>query len=131
MDSGSGDAEPEVVYFLGACHKRFGTLGHAEAFIADWEEKCASVIKAKVEEELSNGCRPAKMQETPVGLNLKTEGGGGEDYNELIESLSAPSKPGFLIVWPAYLLIFFLLGTSQATVEPGIICSNASIFTEG
>jgi len=62
---------------LGRLPQAFWNVG-AEAFIADWEAKCASVVKAKVEERLSNGYRPAKMQETPVGLNLKTESGGGE-----------------------------------------------------
>jgi hypothetical protein len=48
--------------------------------------------KSKVKEELLDGWRPAKMEGTPVGLSLKTEGGGsgnsGDDEEELTDSLS-------------------------------------------
>lgn len=86
MDSGSGGAEPEVVCFSGACHKHFRTLAQAEAFIADWVEMYACVVKAKIKEELLDDCRPTKMKGTPVGLTLKTESGGADD--ELTDGLS-------------------------------------------
>jgi hypothetical protein len=59
-----------VVKFSGACHKHFRTLQQAEAFIADWEEMYACVVKAKIKNELSDGYRPVKMQGTPVHLSL-------------------------------------------------------------
>lgn len=79
MDSGSGGSEPEVVNFSGACHKRFRTLAQAEAFIADWVEMHACVVKAKIKEELLVGHRPAKMKGSPVELSLKTESNDDED----------------------------------------------------
>jgi hypothetical protein len=87
MDSGSGGAEPEVVRFSRACHKHFRTLAQAEAFIVDWVEMCACVVKANTKEELLDGYRPAKLKGTPVGLSLKTEGGGADD-DELTDGLS-------------------------------------------
>jgi Caulimovirus viroplasmin len=59
--------------FSGACHKHFRTLEQAEAFIADWEEMYACIVKAKIKEELSDGHRPAQMRETTVPLSLKIE----------------------------------------------------------
>jgi len=73
-----------VVNFPGACYKRFRTLAQAEGFIADWEERYACLVKAKIKEELLDGRRPAKMKGTPVGLSLKTEG-GDDDYDELAD----------------------------------------------
>jgi hypothetical protein len=61
------------VGFQGACHKHFRTLQQAENFIADWEEMYASIVKAKIKEELSDGHRPAQMWGIPVLLSLKTE----------------------------------------------------------
>jgi viroplasmin and RNaseH domain-containing protein len=62
-----------VVKFSGACHKHFRTLEQAEAFIADWEEMSACIVKAKNKEESSDGHRPAQMRETPVSFSLKIE----------------------------------------------------------
>ncbi len=42
-------------------------------------------IKAKVKEELFNGCRLAKMEGTPVGLSLKAD--GGDDEEQLADGL--------------------------------------------
>ena len=72
--------------FQGACHKHFRTLAQAKAFIADWEEIHASIIKATVKEELSKAHRPAEIKGLPAGLSLKTRGNGKED--ELIDSFS-------------------------------------------
>ncbi len=48
MDSGSGGSELEVVNFSSTCHKRFRTLAQTEAFIADWVEMYACVVKAQI-----------------------------------------------------------------------------------
>ena len=69
--------------FQDACHKRFRTLVQAEAFIADWGEMYASIVKARVTEKLSSGHRPAKMKGLPAELGLKTKGSNDED--ELID----------------------------------------------
>ncbi len=79
MDSGSGGSELEVVNFSGTCHKRFRTLAQAEAFIADWVEMYACVVKAQIKEELLDGHRPTKMKGLPVEHSLKTEGNDDED----------------------------------------------------
>lgn len=47
MRSGSGGAEPEVVHFSGACHKHFRTFAQAGAFIEDWVEMYACIVKAR------------------------------------------------------------------------------------
>ena len=86
MNSGSGGAEPEVVYFSGACHKHFRTLVQAEAFIADWEEMDARIAKAKIERELLCSYRPAKTKGSPAKLSLET--GGSNDGDQLSDSLS-------------------------------------------
>lgn len=69
-ESGGGGAEPEVDKCSGACQKHFRTLQQAEAFIADWEETYACVVKAKIKDELSNGHVPGQMQGGPVHLSL-------------------------------------------------------------
>jgi hypothetical protein len=73
-----------VVGFEGACHKHFRTLQQAKNFIADWEEMYASIVKAKIKEELSDGHRPTQMWGTPT-LSLKTESNNRDE--ELIESM--------------------------------------------
>lgn len=75
MENGSGDAEPEVVRFSGACYKHFRTLAQAEAFIADWKEMYACVVKDMI-----------KVKGTPVALSLKAEGSDEED--DLTDGLS-------------------------------------------
>jgi hypothetical protein len=68
-----------VVKFPFACHKHFRTLQQAEDFIADWEEMYASIVKAKIKEELSQGYRPVQKRGTPVPFSLKTEGNDDEE----------------------------------------------------
>jgi hypothetical protein len=75
-----------VVNFSGACYKHFRTLQQAEAFIADWEEMYACIVKAKIKEELSDGHRPAQMRGTPVPLSLKIERNDGDE--ELTDGVS-------------------------------------------
>jgi len=82
---GSGGTEPEVVNFPGACHKHFRTLAQAEAFIEDWVETYAYIVRANIKKELLDGNRPAKMKGLPVGLALKS--GGGNDEDELTDGL--------------------------------------------
>ena len=84
MKSGSRGAEPEVVKFQHACHKHFRTLVQAEAFIADWVEMYACMVKAKIKEELLKGYRPLETNGLPIHLTLKT--GGSNDEGELADS---------------------------------------------
>ena len=86
MDSVSGGLEPEVVNFSGACHKRFRTLAQAEAFIADWVEMHACIVKTKIKEELLVGHRPAKLKRSPVERSLKTK--SHDDDDELTDVFS-------------------------------------------
>ena len=78
-NSWSDGAEPEVVKSSGACHKRFRTLAQAEAFIADWVEMYACMVKAKIKEELLDGYRSAKMKGLAVELTLRTGSSNEED----------------------------------------------------
>jgi hypothetical protein len=61
-------------------------LAQAEAFIADWVEMYACIVKAKIKQELVDGYRPATMKGLLVELTLKT--GGSNDENELADGLS-------------------------------------------
>ena len=83
MESGSSGAEPEVAKFQHACHKHFRTLVQAEAFIADWVEMYACMIKAKIKEELWKGYRPLETNGLPVHLTLKTR--DSDDEGELAD----------------------------------------------
>ena len=65
--------------FPDACHKRFRTLVQAEAFIADWEEMYATIIKARFKEKLASRHRPAKMKGLPAKLRLNTRGSDDKD----------------------------------------------------
>ena len=85
MESGSSGAEPEVVKFPHACHKHFRTLVQAEAFMADWMEMYACMVKAKIKEELLEGHRPSETNELPVNLTLKTR--DSNDEGELADRL--------------------------------------------
>ncbi len=74
-----------MVKFRGACYKHFRTLAQAEAFIADWVEMSARMVKAKTKQKLVDGYRPATMKGLPVELTLKT--GGSNDEDELADGL--------------------------------------------
>lgn len=74
-----------MVNFSDACHKHFRTQAQAEAFIADWVEMYACMVKAKIKKELLDGYRPAKMKGLPVELTLKI--GGSNDEHELTDGL--------------------------------------------
>lgn len=68
----------------GACHKHFRTLAQAEAFIADWAEMYAFMVKANIQKELLDAYRPAKTKGLPTEFTLKT---GGSDEDELTDRL--------------------------------------------
>jgi hypothetical protein len=78
--SGDKGAMEEVHEITGACHKRFKTKAQAEAFIEDWKEAFADVVRRAVKEGLDRGLRPQDMRLGIGGLFRK----GGEDAIEHI-----------------------------------------------
>jgi len=54
-------------------------LAQAEAFVADWVEMYACIVKEHVKGELLAGHRPVYTKETPIPFSLKTKGNKEED----------------------------------------------------
>jgi hypothetical protein len=65
--SGENGALEETSGVSGACHKCFKTEAQAEAFIEDWKESYAEVVRQVVRKGLDEGLRPRDM-------SLKVEG---------------------------------------------------------
>lgn len=60
--SGDTGASEQVDEVSGACHKRFKTEAQAEAFIDDWKEAYADVVRRAVKQQLDKGLRPLDMR---------------------------------------------------------------------
>jgi len=71
--SGHGGAEPEVVKFPGACHKRFPGLMQAEKFMADWAEMYSFVSKELTKQEISQGSASLRMNGRPIKIIREPE----------------------------------------------------------
>jgi hypothetical protein len=68
----------EVHKLPGACHKHFKTKHQAEAFIEDWKEACADVVRRAVKQALDQGNRPRDMK-----LDITSLWRDGEDKSML------------------------------------------------
>jgi predicted nucleotidyltransferase len=60
--SGPQGALQSIHEIDGACYKRFRTKEQAEAFIEDWKEAYAEVVRRVVKEALDEGLRPQNMK---------------------------------------------------------------------
>jgi hypothetical protein len=66
--SGENGALKGVSGVSGACYKFFQTKAHAEAFIEDWKESYAEVVRQAVRKRLDEGLRPQDMSLNVEGL---------------------------------------------------------------
>ena len=76
-----------MVGFDGNCHKHFRSLAQAEAFLEDWKEMNARVVKVNTEDRLLKSCRSDTIKGAPVELCSKAAGGGDDD-DDLVDGLS-------------------------------------------
>jgi hypothetical protein len=66
--SGATGALEETREISGACYKCFRTEAQAEAFIKDWKESYAEVVRQEVRKGLEEGFRPRDMSLNVKGL---------------------------------------------------------------
>jgi viroplasmin and RNaseH domain-containing protein len=80
--SGPEGALQDIHGISGACHKHFRTKEQAEAFIEDWKETYAEVLRREVKKALDEGLRPKDMKlDTKVIMR-------GADQDPAIEGIS-------------------------------------------
>ncbi|RDW84780.1 hypothetical protein BP6252_02370 [Coleophoma cylindrospora] len=70
---GDDGAEPKVVQFSGACHKRFPTLVEAESFIADWANMYSFVCRGESKQELCRVVCPLGVAGSPIAFVKEPE----------------------------------------------------------
>lgn len=76
---GETGALEEIHEISGACHKRFNTEAQAKAFIEDWKEAFAEVVRREVKEGLDRGLRPRNMNLSIEGLLHRRGSGHGTE----------------------------------------------------
>ncbi|KAF2703981.1 hypothetical protein K504DRAFT_463056 [Pleomassaria siparia CBS 279.74] len=85
--SGEDGALKAVREMPGACHKRFRTEAQALAFIEDWKEAYAEVVRRAVIEQLDRGLRPQNIYLDVGGLFYEGRRDSVEPMAGLFESL--------------------------------------------